>query len=394
MSLEEYEPNQEFVGRNFNAGEVIQLVLKAPGSGHWLPFRHVQMVMMHELAHCEQMNHSGVFWKVRNRYAGELRALWERGYTGDGMWGKGRMLAIGAQDGGTHVDQEIMPAALCGGTYRSTRNKKRKRKSELHEKPKLSYAERQQRRIRRKFGTKGTLLGEDEDAISRLENGKKPKGKPRVAGSARGRELRAAAALARLTSPRTKMATKEAQLIDSDSDSDYEDMPMKAEPALDLSGKAMLDDRGRGLVRVCEVEDEASDDVKQEMQELQELDCIASAPHHTSDSSNNKETADSLRGVSIRRPQSSTRPSKSPPHSNGGIGKNATSTTFNDWTSSACPICSFSNTTSALACAICAHVLSEDLISDHWSCGSVTCKGSAYLNAGDCGVCGICGQKR
>lgn len=47
MSLEEYEPNREFVGRNFNAGEVIQLVLKSH-SGQWLPFNYVQMVMMHE----------------------------------------------------------------------------------------------------------------------------------------------------------------------------------------------------------------------------------------------------------------------------------------------------------------------------------------------------------
>lgn len=48
MSLEEYEPNREFVGRNFNAGEVIQLVLKSPSTGRWLPFNYVQMVMMHE----------------------------------------------------------------------------------------------------------------------------------------------------------------------------------------------------------------------------------------------------------------------------------------------------------------------------------------------------------
>ncbi|KAF3344978.1 hypothetical protein VdG2_07164 [Verticillium dahliae VDG2] len=47
MSLEEYEPNREFVGRNFNAGEVIQLVLKTR-AGRWLPFEYVQMVMMHE----------------------------------------------------------------------------------------------------------------------------------------------------------------------------------------------------------------------------------------------------------------------------------------------------------------------------------------------------------
>jgi DNA-dependent metalloprotease WSS1 len=47
MSLEQYEFNREFVGRNFNAGEVIQLVLKS-ASGRWLPFDYVQMVMMHE----------------------------------------------------------------------------------------------------------------------------------------------------------------------------------------------------------------------------------------------------------------------------------------------------------------------------------------------------------
>lgn len=47
-SLEEYEPNREFVGRNFNAGEVVQLVLKSLTTGQWLPFTYVQMVMMHE----------------------------------------------------------------------------------------------------------------------------------------------------------------------------------------------------------------------------------------------------------------------------------------------------------------------------------------------------------
>ena len=48
MTLEEYEPNREFVGRNFNAGEVVQLVLKSLHTGLWLPFNYVQMVMMHE----------------------------------------------------------------------------------------------------------------------------------------------------------------------------------------------------------------------------------------------------------------------------------------------------------------------------------------------------------
>ena len=74
-SLEEFPPNREFWGRNFNAGECIQLVLKSPTNGKWLPFRFVQMVMMHELAHCQQMNHSRNFWKARNKFADELKEL-------------------------------------------------------------------------------------------------------------------------------------------------------------------------------------------------------------------------------------------------------------------------------------------------------------------------------
>lgn len=34
VSLEEYEPNREFWGRNFNSGEIIQLVLRSPSTGH------------------------------------------------------------------------------------------------------------------------------------------------------------------------------------------------------------------------------------------------------------------------------------------------------------------------------------------------------------------------
>jgi hypothetical protein len=58
MSLEEYEPNAEFVGRNFNAGEVIQLVLKSRFSRQWLPFDYVQMVMMHEYASPGENSHN------------------------------------------------------------------------------------------------------------------------------------------------------------------------------------------------------------------------------------------------------------------------------------------------------------------------------------------------
>ncbi len=268
MSLEEYEANLEFVGRNFNAGEVIQLVLKAPHTGQWLPFRHVQMVMIHELSHCKQMNHSGAFWKVRNQYADELRALWERQYTGEGLWSRGRTLLSGDYAATAMPDAAFQPKSLCGGTFRSHGNK-RKRKMPK-EKPKISYAERQQRRILRKFGSGGVTLGNDDGVRAQLERNKKHKGKPRVAGSARGRELRAAAALARFDKAKED-AIKTEDSDDWDTDAD-EDAARDAEQAVDAKGKVILDQEGRSMIKVCEDEDGFDEHVRRELEELRLVD--------------------------------------------------------------------------------------------------------------------------
>ncbi|KAL6714468.1 hypothetical protein ACLMJK_007892 [Lecanora helva] len=278
MALEEHEPNPEFIGRNFNAGEIIQLVLKAPYTGHWLSFRSVQMVMMHELAHCVQMNHSGAFWKVNNQYKNELRGLWSKGYTGDGLWGKGQTLLSGQYHAGATLDNEVLPAHLCGGTFRTSRRGKRKRGAD---KPKETYAERQQRRIRKKFGLNGQSLGNNEDARVQLENGKKPKGKPRVAGSARGRELRAAAALARFDQIKEEATKKEEEeeeeslfgYSDTESESDLE----AGDEAIDINGSQMRDRKGRGMIKVCGDEDRDDSNVKNEIEELQGLNSFDSS---------------------------------------------------------------------------------------------------------------------
>lgn len=410
MSLEEYEPNPEFVGRNFNAGEVIQLVLKAPYSGHWLPFRSVQMVMMHELAHCVQMNHSGAFWKVRNRYAGELRELWAKGYTGDGMWGRGKTLLSGEYDNNGTFESEVMPRSLCGGTFRSSRRGKRKRKGEGAKKM-VSYAERQQRRIAKKFGTNGVTLGDDEDTRVKLEDGKKPKGKPRVAGSARGRELRAAAALARFGQQKEEEMKKEEEGSESETDSDYEDVKVKVE-AVDLDGSRLLDREGGGMVRVCEDEDEDNIDVKREMEELQNIDreegsdvrvvhvkeedistASETEPEEVSNeqvtTTRKSEVSDALTSTRNQNdqkplPSSIPQPQAATPPATGAVKE----------TTLACPLCSMTNDRATLLCTACSHVLNPAHVPNHWRCCSLTCTGSRYINAGDCGLCGICGSRK
>ncbi|KAG6002411.1 hypothetical protein E4U21_003116 [Claviceps maximensis] len=291
MTLEEYEPNREFVGRNFNAGEVVQLVLRSVRSGRWLPFSYVQMVMMHELAHCKQMNHSRAFWAVRNQYASQMEDLWREGYTGEGIWGRGANLATGEWERNTvQSGEEMLSEHLCGGTYRSRRRRRRsgKRKATAV----LSYQERKQRRILKKFGENGVTLGADEETKVKLEKGKKVVAKPRVAGSARGRDLRAAAALARFEQQQkveikedrdyAEAKTEEDQEDSSESDSGSEDedgssVDVAGSPAaIDVDGTRMLDRKGRRLIKVCEDDDDAAadandSDARMELSQLQDM---------------------------------------------------------------------------------------------------------------------------
>ncbi|UPX19181.1 uncharacterized protein EKO05_0009450 [Ascochyta rabiei] len=265
QALEEFPYNTEFVGRNFNAGEVIQLVLR-DRNGQWLPQRMVEMVMVHELAHCKQMNHTRAFWKVRDAYAVDLRALWAKGYTGEGIWGRGR----GLHTGNIQMSQfgvGDVPEHLCGGTY-GRRSKKRKYGKE---KETVSYAERKQRRILKKFGAGGQSLGADDLTKLKLEGGVPKKGKPRVAGSARGRELRAAAALARfepVKKEQEEATIKMEDILDSETEDEYENIDQDG-AALDVDGTKLVDDQGRALVKICEDEDDKDGNARREMEEIQ-----------------------------------------------------------------------------------------------------------------------------
>ena len=377
------------------------------------------------------MNHSAAFWKVRNGFAEELRGLWGKGYTGDGFWSRGETLLSGQYDWrGVLGEEDVLSSSLCGGTFRSGRRRKRKRDGEEKNKASLTYAERQRRRIERKFGTDGVKLGDDEEMRVKLEDGKRPKGKPRVAGSARGRELRAAAALARLGTQKVEEVeqVKEQEEVGDGAteaetdDDDDEDGGDGEEGAVDLDGARLLDGRGNGMIKVCNGEDPDDKHVKREMEELQHIDDIA--PHASSHGKEEKEeeeeeqnlhqiikmedaapsrrkhtspcntTTTATEGLlprlaipQQRNPTASQKPSSSPPpfpsspHHRHPL---------------ACPICSQTNDPAALTCAICAHVLDPDRIPGHWRCSSSLCveEGSAYVNGGDCGICGACGRRR
>ncbi|RDW78124.1 hypothetical protein BP5796_05976 [Coleophoma crateriformis] len=458
VSLEEYEPNLEFWGRNFNNGEVIQLVLKSPKTGNWLPFKFVQMVMMHELAHCKQMNHSKAFWKVRNEFSADLKALWERGYTGDGLWGRGILLENGAFAREELDEGEALPEHLCGGTFKSSwRGRKRKLK------PKITYREQQERRIRRKFGENGQALGGDDMTKRQLE-GKWTSAKPRVAGSARGRELRAAAALARFE---VKEATPKDEDLVSDSETqseDEDDVIVKTEPdeAIDINGKALLDSKGNRMVRVCEDEDKDDENAKREFSELQDFQGSCKASRQAPTIVSRKPSLPEFRQTPTSRPRDASAPesekvpwrnsvrgktkkmhqqpkalnednistasdasddetqpksplleqtkTKSKPLStpstedeNQGIlqaaGSNVarqkpTAMPRNSTTEEPCPICSVSNTPGTLTCLVCSNVLRPEFVPNSWHCKSVSCKGSQFINAGDYGICQVCGARK
>ena len=275
-TLEEHEPNPEFIGRNFNNGEIIQLVLTTK-DGRWVPFNAVQMVMMHELAHNTHMNHGRDFWKTRNLYAEEMKALWAKNYTGEGFWGGGRTFNdMGSAIGNNTLRSgELETLPLCGGTFRS-RNRKRRCRKGPADQPELTWKEKRDRRIEKKFGKNGVALGEDEDKRLTLEINRKGPigGKPRVAQSARGRELRAAAALARFgTNKKEVEELDEHKEAKSESDDDYEDLDVGLEDARDVGGRKILDSHGHGMIRICGDDQDPDDSILQdELHDFNTLD--------------------------------------------------------------------------------------------------------------------------
>lgn len=334
------------------------------------------------------MNHSDAFWKVRNAYAGELKTLWARSYIGEGMWSRGITLVSGQYERDDLDAGEVMPEHLCGGTFRSSGKRKRKPKETT------TYKEREARRIAKKFGTNGLALGADEETKAKLENGKRTAAKPRVARSARGRELRAAAALARFETKKEEPDEEDEE--DTGSETESEDDGDVT--AVDINGKKLLDKNGRSMVKVCEDEDKGDLNAQNEMSELRSFDMKerASSSKPSNNSSPAAPGADSTVPNGSSVPVEAENKDERDASDKGSLksSRNRAAQELPQDTYTICPVCSMENDPMAPTCMVCANVLNPKRVPSIWHCQSETCKGGEYVNAGDSGICGVCGARK
>ncbi|KAJ7035005.1 WLM domain-containing protein [Mycena alexandri] len=198
-SLEEYEYNLVFAGRNWNHGETVELVLRRP-NGSFFPTSWLMSVFCHELAHIKHMNHGPAFQALWKRLRAEVRALQDKGYYGDGYWSAGTRLIDSATVTGDGITDEDLPEYMCGGAQSRTRpkRKRRVRQKKLGE-PIASNKTGRQTAKKRKAGGRvtsqvaftgeGSLLVQPED----LDLNGKGIGFRKQAGSKRAREERALA---------------------------------------------------------------------------------------------------------------------------------------------------------------------------------------------------------
>ncbi|KAL1949510.1 hypothetical protein VTO73DRAFT_8391 [Trametes versicolor] len=227
-SLEEYEHNQVFAGRNWNNGEVVELVLRGAG-GAFLPTPWLLSTLCHELAHVKHMNHGPAFQALWTKLRNDVRELQSKGYYGDGYWSSGTRLADSARMGSQGLDTGDLPEYMCGGAQsraRPTSLRRRRRQAGPSNHTGAQTAKR--RKAGSRVTAQGTFQGSGKalnEDVSDEERKKAGTGFRKKAASKRAREERALAAERRLLALQGKGASdaKKEEDASDEGDEDYDD---------------------------------------------------------------------------------------------------------------------------------------------------------------------------
>ncbi|KZV97438.1 WLM-domain-containing protein [Exidia glandulosa HHB12029] len=257
---EHYKHNTVFLGRNWNAGETIEIVLRRAGGSFW-PTNSLLDTLCHELAHItaymQHMNHSRNFHMLWAQLRREVEELQANGYFGDGMWSSGMRLGDDERVGPSELAEGDAPEYICGGAHKESRKRALgRRRNTMRRKagpsnftgPQTEKKGKPGRRIRGDdlFEGDGKALNDDRSGSAKTVG----IGFRKQAGSKSAREARAAAAEARLA--RLTAGTPKPPDIDKDENASDEDDEDESEPC-----KETDDDRRQMLLEsMHDVDDE------------------------------------------------------------------------------------------------------------------------------------------
>ncbi|KAI0264513.1 WLM domain-containing protein [Gloeopeniophorella convolvens] len=224
-SLEEYEHNNVFAGRNWNNGETVELVLRRR-DGSFVSTSWLMGTLCHELAHIKHMNHGSDFQALWSQLRREVVALQAKGYYGDGMWSSGTRLADSATVSGNMPTEDDLPEYMCGGAQSRARPSGRRRRRQPIAGPSTHTGAQTVKR--RKAGSRvtaaGAFVGDGLALNVNADDTEKTAGAGfrRKAGSKRAREERALAAERRLRALQGGVSRGVSALEHDDVDSDSE----------------------------------------------------------------------------------------------------------------------------------------------------------------------------
>lgn len=226
-SLEEYEYNDVFAGRNWNNGETVELVLRRR-DGSFVSTSWLIGTLCHELAHIKHMNHGADFQALWSQLRKEVIALQTKGYYGDGMWSSGTRLADSARTVPGGLVDDDLPEYMCGGAQRRARPAARRRRRQPVPGPSMLTGA--QTAKRRKAGSRVTAAGTFTGSGQALNADEDKKGSGigfrKKAGSKRARDERALAAERRLASlqGKTHMTPSQGPEEDESDGTDVEEL--------------------------------------------------------------------------------------------------------------------------------------------------------------------------